>query len=230
MAQYAGGGSGSTRPTNKQGPAVKAPTTKTGGYKPTVGPRGITAVPAGNASSRGYSPQRGGVASGGYSGGYAASGGGLGSSRGGQISSSVSPPRPPTLSDFLASDSTYNQQISALDKAKADYAAQQGLAKTNYLTGFTGDLSKLKQSRTDALSDLENDFASRGLIRSGLYADNLADVNKDFDTKQSDLNTAKAQFLAQLASDLSNFTSEQTISRTKAKSDATARRSSGFTI
>lgn len=216
MAQFAGGGSGSTtRP-----PAVVAPKRK---QEPSYGISGITAVPKAPSTppptpSQTYTPSSSG------------GGAGYGSSPTGQISQAAPtpPPRPPSLADFLGSDSVYTQQMSALDKARADYLAQQGQAKTQYLTGYTGDLNQLNENRTEGLGNLENDFASRGLLRSGLYADDMAHMNKDFDTKQSNLEQAKANFIAQLAQDLTNFSGEQDITRTKAKSDAAARRAAQY--
>ena len=229
MAQMQGGGSGSLK--RRPPAAVRAPggPTGTGGYKPKVGPSGIVAVPKTPPVAYGSAGGSGG-SYGGYSGG---GGGGLGSTSGGQITTSAAPkppPRPPSLADFLQSDATYQQQVSALDKARADYLAQQNKSRTSYLADYTGDITKLGQNRKDALMSLEDDFASRGLIRSGLYADNMADVNKDFDTKQADLDKAKADFLAGLASSLANYDSEAAINRTKAKNDAAARRAAGFTI
>lgn len=213
------GGGGSVRP-----PAVVAPRAK----KPvTAGVHGITAVPAGSKGggvSRPQSSSGGGF--GGFSGG--GGGGGLGSNSSGQISTPA--PKAPSLSQFLLGDSTYLAQKSALDKARADYLAQQGQSKTQYLTNYARDASSLKDNRTQALGDLENDFASRGLLQSGLYADNMANLNKEYDTKSSALDQARAAFLAQLASDFSNFSSEQNLTLTRAQQEAAARRGTQYGV
>lgn len=165
---------------------------------------------------------------GGYGGGYGGGGGGggLGSSRTGSIAPAA--PKPPNLAAFLAGDSTYRQQQSALAKAKADYLAQQNQAKTQYMTGYASDLDTLKTNRTSSLADLENDYASRGLLQSGLYADTLATTNNDWDKRQSALDQARAAYLSGLTNDLTNFTEEQNLTLERAKQEAAARRASQY--
>lgn len=220
MAQLQGGGaslSGYKKPSG----AITAPASK---LNPAPGYGIIKAVPKAAPKSYGGSGGGGGYGTGARTGGY------VGSTSGGAISSAPPAPRPPSLADFLGSDSTYMQQKSALDKARSDYLAQQGQSKTQYLTGYTNDKNTLGINRQQSLSDLENDFAGRGLLQSGLYADSMANTNRDFDTKASALEQAKAAFLAQLAGDLTNFTSEQGLTLTKAQQEAAARRAAQFGV
>ena len=216
MAQLQGSGAGGGyRPTFKKTSAVKAPSAgptlpkytmpSTTTKKPIVrakakaAPRRAPAPPA----PRSYGSSGGGGSS---------RGGSLGSSRGGQISHSTPPPppKPPSLADldFLKTDSTYSMQQSALEKAKADYLAQQGKTKTQYETSYTGDLATLGENRTTALADLENDYAGRGLLQSGLYADSLSTTNNDWNKRQSALEQAKAAFLSGLTDDFTNVSQE----------------------
>jgi hypothetical protein len=122
------------------------------------------------------------------------------------------------------------QQSAALQKAKQDYLAQQGQSKTQYMTNYTGDVDTLKKNRTESLGDLENDYASRGLLQSGLYADSMSDMNTDYDKRNSALEQAKAAFLSQLANDLTNFSSEQGLTLTKAQQEAAARRAAKYGV
>lgn len=212
-----GGGGGGPRP-----PAVKAPKKST---RPVVTPHAlIRATPRSKSSGKG-----GGYGStgGGYQGG-----GGVGSSRSGSISYSAPPPppKPPSLADFLAKDSAYSTQKSSLAKAKADYAAQQQKAQTQYLTGYASDADTLKQNRAASLADLENDYAGRGMMNSGLYADSLATTNNDWDKRTSALEAAKAAFLSGLTDDATNFSQEQLIALQKAEAEAAARRAAQYGI
>lgn len=164
---------------------------------------------------------------------YGGGGGGVGTNRTGGISNfaptpPAPPPAPPSLEAFSAKDSTYQSQLSALKKALADYMAQQGQGKNQYLTSYAGDAKTLGENRTQGLDDLGNDFASRGLLQSGLYADSLSDLNSDFDKRQAALEQAKAAFLAQQGSDLTNFQSEQQITKQKALQEAAARRAAQY--
>lgn len=223
MAMDAGGGA-ARRPA-----AVKAPAKKKGG-EPKVGIRPFTVTPKAAPRRSSYSGGSSGGSRGGGGGGYSGGGGGsyLGSSSTGAISRAA--PKPPSLADYLGTDSTFMQQKSALQKAKADYMAQQGQSRTQYMTGYAGDLDTLKKNRVSSLSDLENDYAGRGLLQSGLYADSMSDMNQDFDKRTGSLEQAKAAFLAQLASDLTNFNSEQGLTLTKAQQEAAARRAAQYGI
>lgn len=214
---------GSSMTVNK-----KAPKRTPAGVNPrtgkTYGHIGFSAVPA-----IAPAPPRSGGRS------YGGGGGGVGSTRTGAISSFApppppKPPAPPTLEAFSAKDSTYQSQLSALKKALADYLAQQGQSKTQYLTSYGADKKTLGENRTQGLSDLENDYASRGLLQSGLYADSLSDLNADFDKRQAALDQARAAFLAQQTNDLTNFKSEQQIAQQKALQEAAARRAAQYGI
>lgn len=227
MASLAGGGGGGGyRPTFKKTSAVKAPSAGPTLPKYTM-PRSTAKKPIVKAK---VAPRRSAppapLSYGSSGGGGASRGGSLGSSRGGQISYSTPPPppKPPSLADLLKTDSTFSMQQSALEKAKADYLAQQGKTKTQYETSYTGDLATLGENRTAALADLENDYAGRGLLQSGLYADSLATTNNDWNKRQSALEQAKAAFLSGLTDDFTNFSQEQTLTLQRAQQEAAARR------
>lgn len=234
--QEAGGGSGGSRVTSTRRPtvndlasyrrtnAVNAPTTYS---SPDYGHLGFTASPASPVSNL---PVQHPMSSG-YSGGR-----GVGSNATGHISSFAppppppppAPPAPPSLDAFSAKDSTYQNQLAALKKALADYSAQQGQAKTQYLTGYAGDLDSLKTNRTQGLQNLEDDYASRGLLQSGLYANSLSNLNTDFDKRQAALDQARAAFLAQQSNDFTNFQSEQQLTQQQALQAAAARRAAQY--
>ena len=222
---------GSSMTVNKKAPARPKPgiNSRTG---KSYGAIGFSASPASSVPNLPVRrPTPGPVNNGGA--GYGGGSGGVGSNALGHISSFSAPPpppAPPTLDQFSAKDSTYQNQLSALKKALADYMAQQGQAKTQYLTGYTGDLDTLKQNRTQGLGDLENDYASRGLLQSGLYADSMSDLNNDFDKRQAALDQARAAFLANQGSDLTNFKSEQQITQQRALQEAAARRAAQYGI
>lgn len=195
---------------------------------PNFGKIGFSVTPASAPARSAPAPSRGGS--------YGGGGGGVGSNSYGHISSFSAPPAPPpppappSLEAFSAKDSTYQNQLSALKKALTDYMAQQGQSKTQYLTGYTSDADTLGQNRTEGLDNLENDYASRGLLQSGLYADSLSDLNTDFDKRQAALDQARAAFLAQQGSDLTNFKSEQQLTQQKALQEAAARRAAQYSV
>lgn len=222
---------GSSMTVNKKAPKPRNPgvNPRTGKGYGAIGFSANSAIPAAMTKQK----PRVGTNSGGGGGGrsYGGGGGGVGSNRTGSISSYAAPPAPPappTLEAFSAKDSTYQSQLAALKKALADYQAQQGQSKTQYLTSYAGDRKTLGDNRTQGLDDLGNDFASRGLLQSGLYADSLSDLNADFDKRQAALDQARAAFLAQQGSDFTNFSSEQQIAQQRALQEAAARRAAQY--
>ena len=217
MAQLQGGGGGGGG-KNHLLPSVTAPITA-----PPVraGITGITAVPKTRAAGMGYSGGRG-------------VGGGTGSNSSGYIGNLAAPvqtsPPPMSLDDFVSQDTAYQSQLAALSKAFTDYQSQQEQAKTNYLTNYGTDRDALERNRVNAMSELENDFASRGLLQSGLYADSRADLTNDYDRRNAALEQAKAQYIAGLTNDLSNFQSEQDLTKQRALQEAAARRAAQYGI
>lgn len=217
MAQLQGmGGGGGGK--NHLLPSVTAPITA-----PPVraGVTGITAVPKTRAAGMGYS-------------GGGGAGGGTGSNSSGYIGNLAAPvqsaPPPMSLDDFVAQDTAYQSQLAALSKAFTDYQSQQEQAKTGYLTNYGTDRDALERNRVNAMSELENDFASRGLLQSGLYADSRADLTGDYDRRNSALEQAKAQYIAGLTNDLSNFQSEQDLTKQRALQEAAARRAAQYGV
>lgn len=186
-----------------------------------AGVTGITAVPKTRAAGMGYS-------------GGGGAGGGTGSNSSGYIGNLAAPvqsaPPPMSLDDFVAQDTAYQSQLAALSKAFTDYQSQQGQAKTGYLTNYGTDRDALERNRVNAMSELENDFASRGLLQSGLYADSRADLTGDYDRRNAALEQAKAQYIAGLTNDLSNFQSEQDLTKQRALQEAAARRAAQYGV
>jgi hypothetical protein len=82
----------------------------------------------------------------------------------------------------------------------------------------------LNTEKTQGAESLADDFSSRGLITSGVYADALNDFQNNYQTKQADLERAKAAYMADLNTGKTNFTTQQDLALQKAKQDAANRR------
>lgn len=176
-----------------------------------------------NNSGGGYSGSRG------VGGGY--SNAGVGSNAGGVVAPMAAPPAPPmSIEDWLAGDSAFKSQEDLLAKALADYQAQRQMQEAQYTTDYTANANKLKTNRTEAFSGLEDDYAGRGLLTSGLYAKAFQDLTNDYDQRQAALDTDKSNFLANLALAQQNFVSEQDAVKEKAKQEALARRAAQYGV
>ena len=158
----------------------------------------------------------------------------VGSSRSGAIMPSAPapapPPGPPDINSFLAGDATYKSQQDALAKALADYKNQGKLQTDQYTGTYDQNMRQLKLDQTDAETNINDDYASRGLLNSGVFAKAFSDLQNQYADKQKSLDTDKANFLANLASATSNFESDQQLQLEKARQDAINRRAAQYGV
>ncbi len=144
----------------------------------------------------------------------------------------ISPTAPvqPNVDEWLANDVAYKTQSDQLAKAWADYQAQSKQSENQYRTDYTSKQSELGKTRELAGQELEADYASRGMLGSGLYAKAYTDYSTDYDNRQKQLDTGLSDFLANLLSQTNNYKSEQDIASEKAKQDAIARRAASLGV
>lgn len=134
----------------------------------------------------------------------------------------------PSLDQYLAGDATYKSQLDAQKKAIADYLAQMNGQTSQYNNQYTRDTSDLSTAEQQALRDQSDDYASRGLTNSGLFVKARSDLTSDYDKRESTLSTARANFLANLQSALTNFKGDQSLDLQKYRNDAIARRAAKY--
>lgn len=144
----------------------------------------------------------------------------------------ISPTAPvqPNVDEWLANDVAYKTQSDQLAKAWADYQAQSKQTEGQYRTDYTFKQAELGKTRELAGQELESDYASRGMLGSGLYAKAYTDYTTDYDNRQKQLDTGLSDFLANLLSQTNNYKSEQDIVSEKAKQDAIARRAASMGV
>ena len=140
------------------------------------------------------------------------------------------PPKPviPDINKYLGGDSTYQRQLAAYARSLADFQAEQGLARTDYNTNYQNTYRDIGLSKTDALGDLENDFASRGMLKSSLYNEGLGDLNEQYQNQYGDLSKQRLSFLDQLGQDYRKYGSEQTVGKQNARAEAIRRRAEKY--
>lgn len=136
-------------------------------------------------------------------------------------------PKPKPLSaleKWLAGDTTYQQQLAEFNKSKADYNAtyNKQLGVTNRDYNETQRELNL-QGQKDRM-DQQNDFAGRGILHSGVYAQALGDYNTDFNTKLQNLTTGRTDKVGDLADQKNSFLRELQLQMNAAKQDAIRRR------
>lgn len=239
MAQVSGGGSGSgiytrNRPAYFQG--ASPPRSQAASAIP-ARPKPSPPKPAPRPAPRpapSWSPPRNTGGGGGYRGapsvGAPSSVGRSSTGRVAPVAPPKPPPAPPSLAQWLKGDSAYLTQQSALARALKDYQAQMGSQRQQYQGQYDLNLKELGTQREGAFEDLENDYASRGLLQSGVYGTAYSDLENDYKRRQTDLDTARANFLANLGTGLKNYQTEQSLTAEKAKQEAIARRAAKYNL
>ena len=230
MSQQQGGGGGAAHTTQADETAIRRAAARRRAAT-TSAPRPAPAPPPRSPSAPSYGGG-GGSYGGGGGGGVAYSGKSVGSNSSGRISPVAppppAPPPPPSINQWLAGDTAYKQQMDASSKAYKDYVAQMTGQQNNYNTEYERNLMNTHDAEKLAGTDMENDYAARGLTNSGLFLKAKTDLATDYDKRESSLADGRAEFLANLQAALGNFRSTSRINQTKYRNEAIARRAAQY--
>lgn len=150
----------------------------------------------------------------------------VGSTSKGTVAPSVpAPTKPPmSLDQWLASDTVFQGAKSSYTKALQDYLAQDAAERNKYNTEYKASLDKMAQDKTVNQQALNDDYAGRGLMNSGLYANALNEFQNKYAMQQADLDRAKQAYLSDLTTDKTNFQTQQQLELKAAQDAAAARR------
>ena len=97
-------------------------------------------------------------------------------------------------------------------------------------TDYTTSSDAMNDQKVIDLDRLQNDWAGRGLLRSGLYADAVGNYNTEFDKRLADLATSRDRALAQILQEQNAFTTQQSLDQQAAKEAALRRRATGLGV
>lgn len=204
-----------TKPKGKPKPKTTTTTKPSGGSK--------------GGSSRGGSSRSGGGSS---SGGYRSGGGGGNTNNRGGGGSAPKPSKPviPTIGNYLKTDAEYQNFLSGSKRTLADYLSDIARRRGEAGTNFDTTLKSMETDRTTQLEDLRDEFASRGLINSGLFAEETGNFEKKFTEQRNTLQSQQAALLADLLQQETNFRREQDLAIKAAQQEALQRRVSKYQI
>lgn len=177
-------------------------------------------------SSSGGSTRRS-VSSGGSTRRSSSSGGG------GRSVSSPKPkaaPKSPSIADFLGTDSIYQNALRGGKRSLADFLSELGRRRGEAGTQFTQTQASMERDRTQQLESLKNEFASRGLIQSGLYGEEQGRFQQQFTDQMTALQQQQAALLSDLLGQETNYKRENELALEQAKQEALARRAAKYKI
>jgi hypothetical protein len=196
----------------------------------------------GRAATRSSSPRRSsssGSSSRSYSGGGGSSsssrssgGGGGGGGGGGSFVAPAAPkpPKPPSIAAYLGTDSVYQNALSGGKRSLADFLSELGRRRGEAGTQYNQTLAGMETDRTQQLEDLKNEYASRGLIQSGIYADEQGKFQQKYLDQKNALATQQSALMADLLSQETNYRRENDLAIQAAKQEALARRAAKYKI
>jgi hypothetical protein len=136
----------------------------------------------------------------------------------------------PSVDSYLRGDSTYLQQQSQFSKTLADFLANEGTNKNKLNMDFQTAGRALGDQRTTDLQNLMEDFASRGLLKSGEYGTAVGDYNKGYGQRVTDLGTQHTNQLNDLTQQEAQFRREQTLQNQTARQQALQRRAAKYGV
>jgi hypothetical protein len=86
----------------------------------------------------------------------------------------------------------------------------------------------METEREKALEAMQDEFASRGLLKSGLFGEAQGDYQTDWQSQMKQLQQGQSSLLADLLSQRTNYGREQDLARESARQDAIRRRASKY--
>lgn len=151
---------------------------------------------------------------------------------------------PPSEEDYLAGDSGYTTQLSALQSALQRYIADSDFQRKNYETDYSKSLRDLGYDEgkkawnwTDQLTasgrgyqNQLNDFGARGMLQSSGYADAFNELQRMLNQQYDSLSSAKTNYMTDLDNQLANYKGENTSSQQAARAEALARRAAQYGV
>jgi hypothetical protein len=139
-------------------------------------------------------------------------------------------PRVPTLSQFIGTDVAYQQQLRGFNKTLADYLADTTQQQGQLSSDYARSTRAVGEEKTKGLRSLMEDYGSRGLIHSGLYAKGVGDYENEVGQRLSDLLSGYNKAKTGLANQVTRFRGEQTLAKQEARSEAARRRAAKYKL
>lgn len=128
------------------------------------------------------------------------------------------------INGYLTGDTTYQSQMAAINQALSDYQANEKSAENDNSVSYAQNQYDLGRQQTKDTQDQADDYAARGLYRSGVFGKAYGDLNADYASKESALDQARSSTVGGLQRDMSNYVSSQTLAKQQARQDAINRR------
>lgn len=127
---------------------------------------------------------------------------------------------PGDINTYLGGDAGYQDQLRQLAKALSDFNADVGRRKGTLESEYGLSKKAMDDQKVIDLKNIEDDYGSRGLLRSGLYGKAVGDYNTEFGQRMSDLDRRQQQALQLLLQEQSQYQQQNTLEQQRAREEA----------
>lgn len=139
-------------------------------------------------------------------------------------------PSIPSIDQYLGTDAAYQQALSGGKRSLTDFISDVGRRRGEAGTQYNQTRASMERDRQQQLADLRDEYASRGLINSGLYGEQQGDFQQKFQEQMGALDQQQAGLLADLLTQENNYRRENDLATQQAKQEALLRRTQKFNI
>lgn len=136
----------------------------------------------------------------------------------------------PSINSYLGTDAAYQQAVSGSKRSLADFISELGRRRGEATTSFNQTSASMEKDRVRQLDDLRQEFASRGLLQSGLFGEEQGRFQQQFADQMTALKQQQTALLADLLSQEKNYKRENDLTNQQAKQEALARRAAKYGI
>lgn len=136
----------------------------------------------------------------------------------------------PRLRKYLASDTTFQSQKNQLQLEKQNYLDQYRQQRADARADYSTTLGRLNEAGEETQDRLSEDFASRGLFRSSMYADSAVDASDNLLEQQQDLTRDRGRVESDLLNSKNDFLRTVRNTRQNARQEAIRRRAEQYGI
>lgn len=139
-------------------------------------------------------------------------------------------PKPPSIKKYLAGDDVYQQALRGGNRSMQDFLSDLNRRKNESKLSFKQVQEQMNRDRDLTLDQMRQEFASRGLIHSGLFAKERGTFEEEFLRQMQQLEQAQTAFLGDLTSQKTNYQREYDLSMEAARQEAIRRRASKYNL
>ncbi len=134
------------------------------------------------------------------------------------------PYKPPAPKKPAWQDADYNSQIAAIERALNLYKAGMTLERTQAGAEYAENARNMDSQKGRDLKDMEEDFAARGIVTSGVYGTSVGDYNTEWGNQRNSLTRQYDDSLADILQAYNVYLNDVATQREQARLDAIRRR------